>query len=315
MTVLTGDSNQGAAVTPDLAGSLLQADIGEHHVEIRIPSLDENRADAGPAYGFWIGDDRAHPTGAGLRWLQVDVEADVPDGEARDPALRAMADAALSAATRLADGVRQQEPWQGLVGSQPEVVGAELLATGIETVIEPADWLARRPRPLVVTSDLLSFEQLSATVLEGGLDPAQQLLAQARYFGHFAADPQPGLAVLLAAMACESRAKTVLLDGAPTEQVELLRVLLESPRIFQQPAFELFDKVAKASVGRSLRDDDKELFKAIIRLFEVRNSIAHRADAPSAEAAAELVRAAMRAFEWLDASPPVITAAQQDQQG
>ena len=66
-------------------------------------------------------------------------------------------------------------------------------------------------------------------------------------------------------------------------------------------AVSLYDKGLRAVVGRSLRDDDRESYKALIRLFEVRNRLAHRGNDASIadEDAAEAVAASATASRYL----------------
>jgi hypothetical protein len=147
---------------------------------------------------------------------------------------------------------------------------------------------------------------MATTVLEHGPQPTSVLLAQASYLSRSTADPQPGLAVLLAAVACEAHAKEVLIEQAESAVRPLLDTLLRKPRIFQEPAAELFGHVAKVVIGKSLQEDNRTLWKSITELFETRSKMAHVADRPSAEKAKELTIAARQAIEWLDAgtAPP-----------
>ena len=70
-------------------------------------------------------------------------------------------------------------------------------------------------------------------------------------------------AVLFAAVACEVKIKATLLAKSPTQFADLLNVILENPREVSVAAGQLVDKPMKAAVGQSLREADKELFKAV----------------------------------------------------
>ncbi len=62
----------------------------------------------------------------------------------------------------------------------------------------------------------------------------------------------------------------------------------------------LFNKLMLATLGRSLRLDDKKLFNDIAHLYTVRNRIAHHGIMPDSTDADRVVRAARRCFMWLD---------------
>lgn len=82
--------------------------------------------------------------------------------------------------------------------------------------------------------------------------------------------------VLTAAIACELKVKYVLRAKAKPDAAELLDVLLESPRDFSIAAAALFDRPMKAIAGRSLREGDRDLWKQVVRLFEVRAQVRGR---------------------------------------
>jgi hypothetical protein len=137
-----------------------------------------------------------------------------------------------------------------------------------------------------------------------GLVPevAESLLADARYLAHWAPLIQNRQSILLAAMACELKGKAMLKDAAGQDRLGLLlNVVLENPRTFPQAAHELFDSLCKAVLGRSLKDDNRPLFKRLRSLFELRNRVAHRGEAPpGADETKDLVRTATEVFKWVD---------------
>jgi hypothetical protein len=55
-------------------------------------------------------------------------------------------------------------------------------------------------------------------------------------------------------------------------------------------------------LGRSLKDEDNALWKQVVRLFELRNEMAHEANEPSRSDVGPLVAASYRVFEWLAVS-------------
>jgi hypothetical protein len=218
---------------------------------------------------------------------------------------RSAVDALLTAATRLSDSIRIIQPHVGLPGESPEVLAcvASDRATGEEVTIPVP---IREGIGIVVGYPALSVE-MAQQVLQDGPDTTSYLLAQASYLVRSVPDPQPGLAVLLAAVACEAHVKEVLLERAESATKPLLDTLLRKPRIFQEPALELFGEVARAVLGKSLRDDDRALWKKIDELFQARNKMAHVADRPSLEKARELVIAANQAMKWVDSNPGTLT--------
>jgi hypothetical protein len=110
-------------------------------------------------------------------------------------------------------------------------------------------------------------------------------------------------AILLAAIAAEVQIKTTLDDKTPTEKKALVNIILKSFREVEVAVGELPHKTMKAAVGRSLHEDDPELFRAIKKLFTHRNHVAHRGEPPSLEEARTDIQAAVRLFSWLDSLP------------
>lgn len=70
-------------------------------------------------------------------------------------------------------------------------------------------------------------------------------------------------------------------------------------------AASLFDKGLKAVCGKSLREEDRNLYKAIDLLFQDRNKIAHRGGAGLSpdDTLKEHIRSAKSVFKWLDGIP------------
>lgn len=115
---------------------------------------------------------------------------------------------------------------------------------------------------------------------------------------------RPGAAhgLLLAAVACETQAKAILRGVASDEVAPLLEFMLNNPRTSPFAAAQLFDGVADAVVGRSLRRENKELWKRVDQLFQARNRVAHRADLPEVADARAHLAAAIEAIKWLAAA-------------
>ena len=238
------------------------------------------------------------PSALALAWFEVSVTGLTIDEEPISRAIKPAVEVALVAATRVMDVLREGHPWVGLSGSAPHLLDVRGYPAdgGTVTFDTPPN---PRPRPMVVGGVPTSRESLAAALARPHHGSPSFLLSQARYFAHFAPDKQPGIAVLLAAMACEARAKDVLTARAHPAAGDLLSVIFRHPRVFPEPAQELFGFTARAVLGTSLRETDRALFDKLVTLFQKRNALAHRAASPSAPEAADLVRAAVSAFDWL----------------
>jgi hypothetical protein len=132
---------------------------------------------------------------------------------------------------------------------------------------------------------------------------AETLLADAEYYANHGVNDLRR-AVLMAAIACEVKVKEVLRGRASDVQKTLVDFALDNPReIALTAAGGLFDKLMLATLGQSLKRDDKMLFQNIVLLYEVRNRIAHRGTMPDTAEARRVVNAARRCFMWLDNLP------------
>lgn len=109
-----------------------------------------------------------------------------------------------------------------------------------------------------------------------GIELEEELLADARFIGWPPKDPYYRLATVLAAMACELKIKNTLVRLARPDQQELVEFILKNYRDVAYALIHLYDSGLKAVCGRSLREDDRELYKRINELFEIRNAIVHR---------------------------------------
>lgn len=143
------------------------------------------------------------------------------------------------------------------------------------------------------------MDLIDRTTMHERPDPADTLLADAFYGLVSSSDPR--LAVMQAAMAAERRIKTFLQERAIFGQRELVELIVNSPRDVTVQAVGLYDKGLKAVVGRSFREDDKEGYKMLVKLFEERNKFAHRdSSVLTRDQARQLVRAARAAGEYLN---------------
>jgi hypothetical protein len=111
---------------------------------------------------------------------------------------------------------------------------------------------------------------------EKELELADVLLADARYTAWPTNNPDSRHSLLLAAIACEVKTKTTLYALASHSQLALVDVIISNPRDVSMAVVSLLDKALDAVCGRSLRRDNRDLYKAATQLFTDRNTIAHK---------------------------------------
>jgi hypothetical protein len=289
-------------ISPELADYEMRKSIDGFDVELRFPAITYPLPSAGYSNGvpFDAGDDyrpeELYPMYFSARTIFEIV--DDPEDSQYIETFQSAVGALRAAATRLSDSIRIIQPSVGIAGECPELL--TMTAHDAQTKDEIIVPVARKPGyGHIVGYPALTIEKAKAT-LEYGPSPTKSLLAQASYLSRSTADPQPGLAVLLAAVACEAHAKEILLELAEPAARPLLDTLLHRPRIFQEPAAELFGHVAKAVIGKSLQEENKDLWKNLTEIFQLRNKMAHMADRPPVGRVRELVVAATQAIAWLD---------------
>lgn len=132
------------------------------------------------------------------------------------------------------------------------------------------------------------------------LGVGETLLAEAVHLARYTLTPHASRALLMAAIACEVQVKAKLRTLASDQRRPLLDLMLDNPRDWSLAAAAMFDKLAEAAVGRSLRHEDPNLFRAIDALFQARNAFAHRGVQPSRREAISAAEAAEKAFDWLE---------------
>lgn len=137
-----------------------------------------------------------------------------------------------------------------------------------------------------------------------GVQPqlAETFLSDARYTAYNFEHANLRQAVLLAAIACEIKVKEVITTLASSEQAPLVSLLLENPRDWSMGAATLFDKGMNAVCGRSLRDENRNLYKEIDLLFQDRNKIAHKGGSglSTDDMLLKHISSADSVFQWLN---------------
>jgi hypothetical protein len=108
--------------------------------------------------------------------------------------------------------------------------------------------------------------------------------------------------VLMTAVAVETAVKEMLIRTARPDQVALINLLLNNPRDYSMSLISLFDAAAHAVRGRSLRSDNKELYKTIDALIMNRNRIVHKLfrDIDPVADLQRQIEAASEAMAWCD---------------
>jgi hypothetical protein len=127
----------------------------------------------------------------------------------------------------------------------------------------------------------------------------EDLLADASYYAGEANPPDRPRALLIAAVACEVKIKDTLRERVASAAAGLLELALRNTR----PTVALFGKVCKEVTGRSLREDNRDLYNKLDDLFDRRNDLAHHGQAPTDAQVKESMQAAADVFRWLDALP------------
>lgn len=280
-------------IDPALAAKPLTTTVSAFDVVLAFPKF-EGRLPAKGYFG-WSGDDSApvalspaYFTAHTVFELAPNLDEDVVQAE-----LKAAIAAIRFAAARLSDALRVEQPSVGMVGNIPKM----LLLTAMDvtqglklTVPEPLN----PGYPIIVGLPALTVDA-ATSALDDGVSPARALLSQARYLTQSTDSPQPGMAILLAAVAAETYAKETLKSCRPPGSTPSLRALQQ----LHGAAVDLYGPVAKAVIGRSLEDDDPALWSDLRSLFNARNRMAHWLKTPTHRDARQLVVAAMRGMDWL----------------
>ncbi|MEU1813170.1 hypothetical protein [Micromonospora aurantiaca (nom. illeg.)] len=191
-----------------------------------------------------------------------------------------------------------EQPWLGITAEIPQQYGRSRLvdeATGVGFLaFGPKQSLTLRHGGLAFSIDQLKHAR--DLVLTGEPPAAEALLADARFLASGADTVDAQRAVLVAAIACEVKAKRVVVERAKPERRQGLGRVSDLDKVidgFYQQAF-----------GMSLRLENQALFVQAKRLSALRNKIAHEGTAVDRDECNQLVLAATQIFGWLDAIQP-----------
>jgi hypothetical protein len=280
-------------IDPALAAAPLTTTVGDFDVVLAFPKFEGQL----PAEGYhgWLGEDSAPVALCPTYFTAHTAFALAPglDEQVIKTELKAAIAAIRFAAARLSDALRVEQPSVGMVGHIPKVLS--LTATDITQGLELALPEPLNPGyPIVRGLPVLTVDT-ARSALNNGLPPARALLSQARYLTQSTNSPQPGTAVLLAAVAAETYAKETLNSCRPPGSTPSVRSLQQT----HGTAVDLYGPIANVVIGRSLEHDDPALWSGLGKLFKARNKMAHRLTTPTHLDARQLVVAALRAMDWL----------------
>jgi len=282
-----------ALIEPALAGKPLTSRVGGFEVVLEFPAYP-GRMPA-PGYVGWSGADASAPVALCPAHFEARTEFTLAPGlgeNAVQAELKSAAAAIRFAAARLSDALRVEQPNVGMVGEIPKMLSITAidLTNGLTLPVpEPLT----PGYPIIMGLPPLSVSAAEAA-LSDGASPPRALLSQARYLTLSTNSPQPGMAILLAAVAAENHAKQTL-NSAKVPGSRSLKTIQDT----HGKAIDLYGPVAKEMIGRSLEDDDQALWTGLGTLFNARNKMAHKLATPTHLDARALIVAAMRAMDWL----------------
>jgi len=315
-------SVRGLFVAREVLGARYDVTYDGAAFELELPSPKNLNGPGDPPY--WASDAFGPPSSSvvgdphqllSIRVVRVfsEVEFDAPADEDERltrawDVVRDAAEGPRAMVSELLRGFRatHRQTWLGLSNEAPRLLYGELRDPQLDEMIvntgpDPTVLEMRPPERAITPAD---FAQAVAAITRGDMPPtAENLLSDAEYLAWNARPRDLTRAVLLAAVAAEVKVKTALRSKCAPQLLPLVDVVLDNPREVTLAAASLFDSAASAALGRSLRSDDRELYKRVVRLFEVRNRIAHYGEAPEPTEGADCIGAARGAFTWLDNLP------------
>lgn len=167
------------------------------------------------------------------------------------------------------------------------------------------DWFEHAPGDALVMLEgdyALIGQQLEDAVVhlsEGDPVPEPELLVQdARYHAIWGSSRDRARATLFAAMACEAKVKSALLDGATETLRAFVSDVIRHRDFPSMSMARMFDSPCRAVFGISMRESDDDLWKAVDRLFTARNKFVHERTIPARDDAMAHVEAADAAVKW-----------------
>lgn len=200
-----------------------------------------------------------------------------------------------------------RQSWLGLEGELLESVGAGELVDldafrrlPVKSSRHP-DLVIRQIHEDQVLRDAVVQQFMQSVDAESTPPLANTFLSDALFVAQHSQPNATRSALLLAAGAVEMKAQEALRTSASGNELDLVELLLKNPRDWSMRVAALYDHPAAAVLGLSLRLADKDLWKALEKLFERRNALAHRGVTPADSEIEESVRTAVRVVRWVEA--------------
>lgn len=309
----------GLWVANDALGSSVSTTSGKYRIRLEFPArhddfgLDQLHGGAFAGHGAGTGSEGA----TGVRVVRVRVETDASFGFAEYQAAGGGYEPAHQLAETLFNVGRDfttafvqrarglGHHWMGTSADRAERTWvADLFDVDVGKRIPVGPGIRFESQLLGlgerVTTDVA--QALAEEASKGTVPPlAVGLLADAKYLSWIRRPRDLRLGVLLAAIACEAKIKETLTRLADAARTPLLDLVLDNPRDVTVATVVHLDKTARAVSGRSLREENGELWKAANKLFATRNRIAHgKAQQPTNEDMTSAVHAAVDIFDWID---------------
>jgi len=304
---------RGLLVRSELLDTTVEFCRDNFRVEILFPGerTSWGHEILGPVHVFYKKE--TFERGFAVESIKATVYGEGPRGKDADGSIRHLQKSFQIAETAVAELIEwarlHGQPWLGLHGQPVRRVGHHLLGDDSVDIADycfDEDVLPETKEPVPEYEIEASLDAAITSSLAGHLGGtsapspiAETLLADALYFVGLD-PPDYQRAVLIAAIACEVKVKDTLRQKSASDHKPLIELILGNPHDWSVAAVALFDKGMAAALGRSLKSDDREMYKDINRLFEIRNGIAHRGEKPEENEARRVVLAARKVFRWLD---------------
>lgn len=190
------------------------------------------------------------------------------------------------------------QPWLGITAEIPQQYGRSRLvdeATGVGFLaFGPRQSLTLRHGGLALSIDQL--KRARDAVLTGEPPAAEALLADAHFLASGADTVDAQRAVLVAAIACEVKAKRVVIERAKPERRQGLGSVSDLDKII--------DRFYQQAFGVSLRRSNQALFGKAKQLRKLRNKIAHEGESVDRDECDQMMLTATQVFDWLDTIQP-----------
>lgn len=279
---------------------------GAEDVEVASATVVQN--------AFVSGD--VDPRTAAVHIFEVGVafDANVPATKPEDPSdeFRVPAEAALAEGMKVANDAAHmflrwtranaRQSWLGLVETEPvqyAVAGIHYRSTG-ERLFGLGPTRTSVVRSSMVRLELAELDEIGRSLsMNRDVPIALSLLADAWHLSEGSDASEEDRAILLAAIACEVQAKTLMQSRVSADRHDLLAMVLH--RRSNLP--ELLDEVARAGFGVSLKVSNPDLFERVVALSGQRNSIVHTGrQKPSGARVHRPAQTASEVFDWLDVS-------------